>query len=102
MGRFASDSRQNRRHHVLEVREQVGVRQVLVGRHELAVHVDVEHSVRTGNERELGYGLAVAAKGFSRHPGGAQGVSSMLAVLQADIETVACHCATSCDGIGIF
>ena len=76
-----SDAGQDGGHHVLEVGEDVGVGQVLVGRDKLVVDVYVEHTVDTGNQVELGDVLAGSAQGFASHPGGAQGMASMLAVL---------------------
>ena len=76
-----SDSRQNSGHHVLKVREQMRVRQVLVRCHKLVVDVDVEHPVSARDQVELGNRVTAAAEGFSRHPGGAQRVASVLAVL---------------------
>ena len=77
----------------------MGVGQVLVGRDEFTVHVDVEHTVYAGNQVELGYVLAGSAERLARHPGGAQGVASMLAILQAYLESVVRHSPTSRDRI---
>ena len=76
------------------------VGQVLVGRDKFVVHVDVEHAVYAGNEIELGDVLAGAAQGLARHPGGAQGMASMLAILQTYLESVLCHIPTPLDSIG--
>lgn len=67
------------------------VRQVLVRGHKLVVDVDVEHPVSAWDEVELGDRVTVAAEGFSRHPGGAQRVASVLTVLQPDPETIVRH-----------
>ena len=94
-----SDSSQNRGHHVLQVREQMRVRQVLVRCHKLVVDVDVEHPMSAWDQVELGDRVTVPAEGFSRHPGGTQRVASVLAVLQPYPETIVHHAPTSCDGI---
>ncbi len=67
------------------------VRQVLVRRHKFFVHIDVEHTVYAGYQVELGDVFAGAGKGFARHPGGAQGMASMLTILQAYLESILCH-----------
>ena len=59
----------------------MGVRQVLVRCHKLVVDVDVEHPVSAWDQVELGNRVTVAAEGLSRHPGGAERVASVLAVL---------------------
>ena len=59
----------------------MGVRQVLVGGHELAIYPDVEFAVLARNEGE---GLDVGAhpgQRVARHPGGPEGMASVLAVL---------------------
>ena len=71
------------------------VGQVLVGRDKFLVDVDVEHAVYAGNEIELGDMLAGAAQGLARHPGGAQGMASMLAILQTNPESIVRHLPTS-------
>ncbi len=67
--------------------------------HELIVDVDVEHPVSARDQVELDDRVTVAAEGFSRHPGGAQRVASVLTVLQSYPETIVRHAPTSCDGI---
>ena len=70
------------------------VGQVLVGRNEFVIYVDVEHAVYAGNQVEFGDVFASAAQGLARHPGGAQGMASMLTILQAYLESVLCHIPT--------
>ena len=97
---YGSDSGQYSGHHVLEVGEDVSVGQVLVRCDKFAINVDVEHTVRTGNQVEFGDVLAGSTERLARHPGGAQGVASMLAVLQAYLESVGRHVPTSGNKIG--
>lgn len=69
----------------------MGVGQVLMGRDKFIIYIDVEHTVYAGNEIEFGDVLAGAAQGLARHPGGAQGMASMLAILQTYLESVIRH-----------
>ena len=71
------------------------VGQVLVRCDKFVVHVDVEHAVYAGNQIEFGDVLAGAAQGLARHPGGAQGMASMLAILQTNPESIVRHLPTS-------
>ena len=70
------------------------VGQVLVGRDKFIIYVDVEHTVNAGNQVELGDVFAGSAQGLARHPGGAQGMASMLAILQTNLESVIRHLPT--------
>ena len=68
-------------HQVLQVREEMGVGQVLMGGHELAIDPNVELAVLAGDQGE---GLDVGAhpgEHVARHPGGPQRMASMLTVL---------------------
>ena len=70
------------------------VGQMLVRRDKFVVDVDVEHAVYAGNQVEFGDVLAGAAQRLARHPGGAQGMASMLTILQTYLESVLCHVPT--------
>ena len=65
---------------VLEVGEDVGVGFVAVLGDELAVDADVEFAVTAGDEGEGGDAVADAVEGVAGHPGGAEGVASVVAV----------------------
>ena len=65
---------------VLEVGEDVGVGFVSVLGDELAVDADVEFAVTAGDEGEGGYAVSDAVEGVAGHPGGAEGVASVVAV----------------------
>ncbi len=69
----------------------MGVGQVLMGRDKFIIYIDVEHTMYAGNEIEFGDVLAGAAQGLARHPGGAQGMASMLTILQTNLESALCH-----------
>ena len=71
------------------------VGQVLVRCDKFVIYVDVKHAVYTGNEIELGDVFAGPAQGLARHPGGAQGMASMLAILQTNPESIVRHLPTS-------
>ena len=75
------------------------VGQVLVGRDKFVVHVNVEHAVYAGNQIEFGDVLTGPAQGLARHPGGAQGMASMLAILQTYLESALCHVPTPLTGL---
>ncbi len=65
---------------VLEVGEDVGVGFVAVLGYEFAVNADVELAVTAGDEGEGADAVADAVKGVAGHPGGAEGVASIVAV----------------------
>ena len=65
---------------VLEVGEDVGVRFVAMLGHEFAVYADVELAVAAGDEGEGADAVADAVEGVAGHPGGAEGVASIVAV----------------------
>ena len=65
---------------VLEVGEDVGVWFVAVLGDELAVNADVEFTVAAGDEGEGGDAVADAVEGVAGHPGGAEGMASVVAV----------------------
>ena len=89
--RILLDSGEDGRHHILEVRKDMRVWQMLVRRDKIVVHVDVEHAVFGGNQFEFGDVFSCSVQRLARHPGGAQGMPSMLTILQADPESVICH-----------
>ena len=78
-------------HHVLEVREDVGVRLVSMPCDQIAVDADVELAVFAGNEAEGLDALTGSIQRLARHPGGSRRVASMLAVLYLDLELFLCH-----------
>ena len=49
--------------------------------HQFAIDADVELTVASGNEAEALDVVAAAVKGLASHPGGAEGVTSIVAVL---------------------
>ena len=51
---------------------------------ELAVNADVEFTVAAGDEGEGGDAVADAVEGVAGHPGGAEGVASVVAVFDFD------------------
>ena len=65
---------------ILQVGEDVGVRFVSVFSHQFAVDADVEFAVSAGDEGEGADAVADAAEGVAGHPGGAEGVPSIVAV----------------------
>ena len=65
---------------VLEVGEYVGVGLVAVLGDEFAVNANVEFAVAAGDEGEGGDAVADAVEGVAGHPGGAEGVASIVAV----------------------
>ncbi len=69
---------------VLEVGEDVGVGLVAVFCDELSVNSDVEFAVAAGDEGEGGDAVADAVEGVAGHPGGAEGVASIVAVFDFD------------------
>ncbi len=69
---------------VLEVGEYVGVGLVAVLGDELAVDAYVELAVAAGDEGEGGDAVADAVEGVAGHPGGAEGVASIVAVFDFD------------------
>ena len=69
---------------VLEVGEDVGVWFVAVLGDELAVNADVEFTVAAGDEGEGGDAVADAVEGIAGHPGGAEGMASVVAVFDFD------------------
>ena len=69
---------------VLEVGEDVGVGFVAVFGDELAVNADVEFAVAAGDEGEGVDSIADAVEGVAGHPGGAEGVASIVAVFNFD------------------
>ena len=69
---------------VLEVGEDVGVGFVSVLGNEFAVNADVELSVTAGDEGEGANAVADAVEGVAGHPGGAEGVASIVAVFYLD------------------
>ena len=69
---------------VLEVGEDVGVGFVSVLGYEFAVNADVELAVTAGDEGEGANVVADAVKGVAGHPGGAEGVASIVAVFDLD------------------
>ncbi len=69
---------------VLEVGEYVGVGFVSVLGDELAIDADVEFAVAAGDEGEGGDAVADAVEGVAGHPGGAEGVASVVAVFDFD------------------
>ena len=90
----ASNPGQDCGHHILEVGEDMRVGQVLVRSDQFIVHINMEHAVYAGNQVEFGDVLAGSAQGLARHPGGAQGMASMLTILQTYLESVLCHVPT--------
>ena len=69
---------------VLEVGEDVGVGFVSMLGDELAVNADVELAVAAGDKGEGGDAVADAVKGVAGHPGGAEGLASVVAVFDFD------------------
>ena len=69
---------------VLEVGEDVGVGFVSVFGDEFAVNANVEFAVDAGDEGEGANAVADAVKGVAGHPGGAEGVASIVAVFDLD------------------
>ena len=69
---------------VLEVGEDVGVGFVAVFGDQLAVDADVEFAVAAGDESEGADAVADAVEGVAGHPGGAEGVASVVAVFDFD------------------
>jgi hypothetical protein len=69
---------------ILEVGEDVGVGFVSVLGYEFAVNADVELAVTAGDEGEGADAVADAIKGVASHPGGAEGVASIVAVFYLD------------------
>ena len=67
-------------HQVLQVGKDMGVGFVAVFGNDVAVDDDIELAVRPGGELKGGDMVADPAQGFASHPGGAQGVASILAV----------------------
>ena len=65
---------------VLEVGEDVGVGFVAMLGDELAVNANIEFAVASGDEGEGGDAVADAVEGVAGHPGGAEGVASIVAV----------------------
>ncbi len=62
----------------------MGVGLVAVLGHEFAVNADVEFAVAAGDEGEGGDAVADAVEGVASHPGGAEGVASVVAVFDFD------------------
>ena len=62
----------------------MGVRFVAVLGYEFAVNADVELAVTAGDEGEGADAVADAVKGVAGHPGGAEGVASIVAVFDFD------------------
>ncbi len=77
--------------HVLEVREDVGVRLVSMPCDQIAVNAYVELAVLTGNQAEGLDALTNSIQRLARHPGGSRRVASMLAVFDLDLELFLCH-----------
>ena len=69
---------------VLEVGEDVGVGFVAVLGYEFAVNADVELAVTAGDKGQGADAVADAIKGVAGHPGGAEGVASIVAVFDLD------------------
>ena len=69
---------------ILEVGEDVGVGFVSVLGYEFTVYADVEFAVAAGDEGEGADAVADAVKGVAGHPGGAEGVASIVAVFNFD------------------
>ncbi len=69
---------------VLEVGEDVGVWFVAVLGDEFAVNAYVEFAVAAGDEGEGADAVADAVEGVAGHPGGAEGVASVVAVFDFD------------------
>jgi len=67
-------------HQVLKVREDVGVGLVAMLGYHLTVHNHVELAVGSRSELEVGDVLPGPAEGFSCHPGSAEGMPSIPAV----------------------
>ncbi len=78
-------------HHVLEVREDVGVRLVSMPCDQIAVDADVKLAMFAGNEAERFDALTGSIQRLTRHPGGSRRVTSMLAVFDLDLELFLCH-----------
>ena len=75
--RGGADTRVNRLHQVLQVREDVGIGFVAVLGHHLAVNDDIKLAVGPRCELEVGNMLSRPAQRFPCHPGSAQGVASI-------------------------
>ena len=68
----------------MEVGEDVGVGFVSVFGDEFAVNANVELAVDAGDEGEGANAVADAVEGVAGHPGGAEGVASIVAVFDLD------------------
>ena len=68
----------------MQVGEDVGVRFVAMLGYEFAVNADVEFAVAAGDEGEGLDAVADAVEGVAGHPGGAEGVASIVAVFDLD------------------
>ena len=67
-------------HQVLQVRENVGVGFVAVFGNDFAINDDIKLAVRPRGKLKGRDMVANPTQGFAGHPGGAQGVASILAV----------------------
>ena len=68
----------------MEVGEDVGVGFVSMLGDEFAVNANVEFAVDAGDEGEGANAVADAVEGVAGHPGGAEGVASIVAVFDLD------------------
>ena len=66
----------------------MGIGLVAVLAHQFAVDADVELAVASGYELEGSDVVTGAVEGLTRHPGGSQGVASMVAVEDLDFQLV--------------